>query len=331
MSVVLRHLPSLALALLSLSSPSLVTAAPRPKPEGSMNIEMVGEGTISTSQDEFGAMPDKDWTTIYFDRSIPTHYHYVMYVSYSRNGKWTTPEVLPFSGEYRDFDPVISLDGKTLYFVSDRPAPGLEPNRFHAWAVDRSSKGWKRPRPLQGPVNEKGNTEFVSLARNGNLYFTSDRGSSAFDVYCSRLVNGKYKPAESLGAAINDGRYTIEAFVSPDESYILLGSFARDSLGNADLYISYHQDDTWSKPINLGPPINTRARDYSPRISPDGKYLVFSSERGFPTEKHDEPVTYREFLQRVRGTLNGLGNIYRVPIEDVLRNVPPVDRRQAKP
>jgi len=141
--------------------------------------------------------------------------------------------------------PAVVLLG--LYFVSDRPAPGLEPNRFHAWAVDRTATGWSRLRPLQGPVNEKGNTEFVSFAGNGNLYFTSDRGNS-FDVYCSRLVNGKYQPAESLGAAINDGRYTIEAFVAPDESYLLLGSFARDSLGNADVYISYNHAGTWSKP-----------------------------------------------------------------------------------
>ena len=127
----------------------------------------------------------------------------------------------------------------------------------------------------------------------------------------------------NLGPAINDGRYTIEAFVAPDESYLLLGSFALDSLGNSDLYISYNDHGTWSKPINLGPPINTRARDYSPSISPDGKFLLFSSERGFPTEKREQPVTYDEFRRRVRETMNGLGNIYRVPMEDVLRNAAP--------
>jgi len=99
----------------------------------------------------------------------------------------------------------------------------------------------------------------------------------------------------------------------------LLGSFARDSLGSSDLYVSYNNGDSWSKPVNLGEPINTRARDYSPRISPDGKYLVFSSERGFPTENHDQAATYHEFLERVRGTMNGLGNIYRTPLEDALR------------
>jgi WD40-like Beta Propeller Repeat len=299
---------------------STASAGPRPRPEAAVEPEMIGEGVISTSQDEFGAMPDKDWTVMYFDRSIPAHYHYIMYLSRFENGKWSTPEVLPFSGEYRDSDPVISADGKTLYFVSDRPATGLEKNSFHAWAVERTANGWKNLHSLEGPVNEKGNTEFVSFAVNGNLYFTSDRNGTSFDVYRSRLVNGKYQKAENLGKAVNDGRYTIEAFVAPDESYILLGSFALDSLGSADLYISYNSNGAWSKPVNLGPTINTSARDYSPRISPDGKYLVFSSEKGFPTDKRDQPVTYDEFVQRTRGTLNGLGNIYRIPMDYVLQN-----------
>jgi hypothetical protein len=297
-------------------------AAPRPDVGGNTRVEMIGEGTISTSQDEFGAMPDSDWSTLYFARSVPAHYHYVMYTSHNHNGKWSTPEVLPFSGEYRDSDPVISADGKTLYFVSDRPASGLAANRFHAWAADRSAKGWTNLRALQGAVNEKGNTEFISFAANGDLYFTSDRNGKSFDVYCSRLVSGKYQAAENLGEAINDGRYTIEAFIAPDESYLLMGSFARDSLGNSDLYISYYQRGVWSKPLNLGRPINGKARDYSPRITPDGKYMIFSSERGFPTDKHDQAMTYREFAEQVRGTMNGLGNIYRVLLADVLKTTP---------
>jgi len=304
--------------LLIVSAPLAAVAAPRSPADPTLKIELIGEGTVSTDQDEFGAMPDKDWSTLYFNRSVPAHYHYVMYVSHFQSGTWSMPETLPFSGEYRDSDPVLSADGRTLYFVSDRPAEGLEPNRFHAWSADRTATGWTNPHPLRGPVNEKGNTEFVSFAANGNLYFTSDRSGSSFDVYRCRLVNGQYQPAESLGPDVNDGRYTIEAFVAPDESFVLLGSFARDSLGNADLYVAYNVNGVWSKPVNFGPSINTRARDYSPRISPDGKYLLFSSERGFPTELHDQPVSYQEFARRMRGALNGLGNIYRVPLSDAL-------------
>jgi hypothetical protein len=308
-----------SVALILLGTAQLAAlAAPRSPGNPVRKMELVGEGTVSGDQDEFGAMPDKDWTTLYFNRSIPAHYHYVVYVSHFQNGAWSMPETLPFSGEYRDSDPVLSADEGTLYFVSDRPAQGLEPDRFHAWSADRTATGWTNLHPLRGPVNEKGNTEFVSFAANGNLYFTSDRAGSSFDVYRSRLVNGQYQPAESLGPNVNDGRYTIEAFVAPDESFVLLGSFARDSLGNADLYVVYNENGVWSKPVNFGPSINSKARDYSPRISPDGRYLLFSSERGFPTEPHDQPVSYQEFARRMHGALNGLGNIYRVPLAEAL-------------
>jgi len=315
----MNFLLSSALVLpLLVFAPSAVVAGPRSPGDPAPKIELVGEGTVSSDQDEFGAMPDKNWTTLYFNRSIPAHYHYVIYVSQFENGTWSMPETLPFSGQYRDSDPVLSADGRTLYFVSDRPAEGLEPNRFHAWSADRATTGWMNLHPLRGPVNEKGNTEFVSFAANGNLYFTSDRSGSSFDVYRSRFVNGQYQPAESLGSEVNDGRYTIEAFVAPDESFVLLGSFARDSLGNADLYVAYNENGVWSKPINFGPTINSKARDYSPRISPDGRYLLFSSERGFPTEIHDQPVSYQEFARRMHGVLNGLGNIYRVLLVEAL-------------
>jgi WD40-like Beta Propeller Repeat len=325
----LRPNSVLALLLIVLAQ-NTALAAPRTPGDPALNLELIGEGTVSTDQDEFGAVPDKDWTTLYFNRSLPAHYHYVMYVSHFENGKWSVAETLPFSGEYRDSDPVLSVDGRTLYFVSDRPAEGLEPNRFHAWSADRIATGWTNLHPLRGPVNEKGNTEFVSFAASGNLYFTSNRSGSSFDVYRSRVVNGQYQPAESLGPAVNDGRYTIEAYVAPDESFILLGSFARDSLGNADLYITYNENGVWSKPVNFGQPINTKARDYGPRISPDGKYLLFSSERGFPIEPHDQPVSYEEFARRMHGTLNGLGNIYRVPLADALR-VADEQRRKSQP
>ena len=69
----------------------------------------------------------------------------------------------------------------------------------------------------------------------------------------------------------------------------------------------------WSKPKNLGPVINTAAREYSPRISPDGKWLIFTSERGMQTEHRDQTFTSEEFSSKARSTFNGLGNIYRIP------------------
>ena len=67
--------------------------------------------------------------------------------------------------------------------------------------------------------------------------------------------------------------------------------------------------------------INTPARDYSPRISGDGKWFLYTSERF--DHQPDLPLTYESFVRMSRGLYNGLGNLYRVPMEYVLRTTKP--------
>ena len=72
------------------------------------------------------------------------------------------------------------------------------------------------------------------------------------------------------------------AFVAPDESYIVVSVFGRkDTLGSTDYYVVFRgSDDTWSQPLNLGEAINTaKGEEYSPYVSPDGKYFFFMSPR----------------------------------------------------
>src|SRR5439155_36692 len=113
-----------------------------------------------------------------FNVSVPRSYLYVICVSHRVNGRWTEPEIAPFSGHYRDSDPVLSPDGNRLYFVSDRPAPGKTTHDFDVWAVDRTTSGWGwgDPRNLGAPVNSSVNEYFASEASDGTLYFASARG-----------------------------------------------------------------------------------------------------------------------------------------------------------
>lgn len=294
-------------------------------PNDAPKPEIIGEGAISTPDDEFGGSLSADGTTIYFDVTVPPHYLYVLCASHLVNGQWQKPEVLPFSGSYRDSDPVLTPDGNTMLFASDRPRNGVESHSFYIWSVRRTAKGWADLHALDGPVNSEGSQVFASMANNGNLYFTSDRHPGRFGIFRSRLVDGKYQDAEDLGPILNeDGVYSLEALISPDESYLLIGSFGRQpSSGNSDLYISYNQSGDWTKPVNLGPVINTAAREYSPRISPDGKWFIFTSEAGMQTEKRVRPITSEEFNNKAGSTFNGLGNIYRIPLDYVLRSTKP--------
>ena len=63
--------------------------------------------------------------------------------------------------------------------------------------------------------------------------------------------------------------------------------------------------------------MNTAARDYSPRFSPDGKYLFWSSERGISSTRPEKPVTYQELEKGMHSILNGWGNIYQIELSAI--------------
>ena len=96
-----------------------------------------------------------------------------------------------------------------------------------------------------------------------------------------------------------------------------------DTLGDSDLYVSRRCGGTWRPLVHLPAPVNSPAREYSPRITPDGRTLLYASERGLPTEPRPEGRTYAELVRRIRSIENGLGNIYAVPLDAALAGVAP--------
>ncbi len=316
---------SLGVAVLLLGVVMVLGSARRVRPaDDAPQPELIGEGVISTPDDEFGGSFSADGNTIYFDKTVSAHYLYTLCEAHFIGGQWSKPEVMRFSGQYRDSDPVLSPDGNTLLFASDRPLAGSGGKSFYIWESKKTPQGWSDPQPLKGSVNNAGSQVFASLANNGNLYFTSDR-KGQFDIFRSKFVNGEYQEAEDLGPNVNGaGIWSLEALVAPDESYMLIGSFGRQpGFGNSDIFISYRENGSWTVPKNVGPVINTLAREYSPRVTPDGKWLIFTSERGMQNEKRDKPFTYQEFTEKARGIFNGLGNIYRIRMDYVLRTTKP--------
>lgn len=272
---------------------------------------------VSTTDDEFGGTFTPDGATVVFDKTVLRHYLYVICESHFANGRWTTPRVAPFSGVYRDSDPVFSPDGSKLYFVSDRPVDGKPKTDFDVWVVARTGAGWGEPEHLGAPVNGDSGEYFASVAADGNLYFSSGRpgGKGGLDIYRSRLVDGKYAEPENLGDAINTDAWELDCLIAPDESFLLIGAIGRpDGIGNFDLYVSYNRDGVWTKAALLGPTINTQAREYSPRLSPDGRYLFFTSEKDFATDPRSRPFGTGELERGLRSLQNGGGNIYQIDL-----------------
>ena len=282
--------------------------------------KIFAEGVLSTGDFESHPAFTPDGRTVYFLKNAPDFSFWTIVVSNFRNGRWQEPEVAPFSGRYSDADPFITPDGARLYFISTRPLDakaGGGRKDLDIWMVERAGAGWGEPKNLGAPVNSPGAEWFPNVAADGTIYFGSDRegGKGRTDIYRARLVNGRYERAENLGEEINTQFNEFEPLIAPDQSYLIFMCGGRqDARGGFDLYLSYHCEGHWTKPVNLGDKINSPANEYSPTISPDGKYFFWTSARRAPIQTPPERLDYRALSARLRGPRNGLGDIYQIDL-----------------
>lgn len=279
-------------------------------------------GSISTGDDESHPTFTPDGQALYFLRNTPDFRHWTVLVSEFADGEWSTPEVAPFSGQHADADVFFTRDAAMLYFVSKRPdQPGAAPgSETDLWVIKRTEEGWGEPKRVD-ELSSDGNEWFPSMTLSGTMYFGSERRAGnrgpagTSDLWRSRLIGGRFTRPENLGPTINSPGNDIEAYISPDDSFMIFASDGHaDTRGAYDLYVSYHCGGRWSKPVNLGASINSAGWDFSPRISPDGRYLFFTSNRGFADQPFDRPLSDEELTERLHAPGNGLRDIYQVDL-----------------
>src|SRR5438477_2233739 len=233
-----------------------------------------------------------------------------------KNGKWSEPEVAEFCGIYNDLEPAFAADGKRLFFSSNRPMSVTDSvGDYNIWYVDKISGEWSHPVPLAAAVNSAKDEFYPSVARNGDLYFTTqlESGKGKEDIVVSRWKNGEYLPPVSLPEAINSKGYEFNAFIDPDEQFIIFSSYGRaDDLGKGDLYISVKKNGQWQEAVNLAKNINSSSLDYCPFVTWDKKYLFFTSSRTNYKSPFTKKQTAAELRKGLQGPGNGLDDIYWV-------------------
>jgi hypothetical protein len=279
---------------------------------------------VSTGDYESEPQFSPDGKKLYFIKSTPDFNFWTIVQTDLHDGQWSTPVVAPFSGQYSDADPTITADGKFFYFVSRRPVDSAispnAPGRLDIYRMTWADTRWGPPVNVGPPVNSESSEFFPSVASNGSLYFGSGRkgGKGGIDLYRSRLIDGKYVAPENLGDSINTPGDEFEGFVAPDESYIIFMAAARaDGLGGFDLYVSYNIDGHWTRGRNLGAPINSSGDELGARVTPDGRFLFWSSTRSAIDTPKSHPLSYDEFQHQYHGPQNGLGDIYFIDLQAI--------------
>lgn len=203
--------------------------------------------------------------------------------SYLIDGKWTKPEVAPFSGEFDDEYPKYNPQNQELYFASTRPVNGEAQSKNDLWFVKRNGKKWSEAKHISGKFSTKG-IDSGGFRDGDDLYFHSDRNGGGFNGIEIFKLNLMKPDSEPIKLSINTDKVDGEAFLFNIGNAMIFMSAGYDSKGSSDIFFTrLDKNKQWIKPLNLEE-INTKDWEYTPSLSLDLNYLYFTRlGRGTPS------------------------------------------------
>ena len=192
-----------------------------------------------------------------------------------------------------------SNPGKPLNTDSHDAIVGVSPDGKHALIYKGEDNGgdifecrineegeWSKPKRLPKEINTKYHESSASFSPDMEaLYFVSDKpgGFGGKDIYYTSLrIKGNkekldYEDAVNLGAVINT-RYDEEGvFMDVEGKTFYFSSKGHSTMGGYDVFKTTLENGKWTKPVNLGYPINTADDDMFFSFSRDGRHAYYSS------------------------------------------------------
>jgi hypothetical protein len=278
--------PLIALLLSSTSLIACQQAQPPPELESAVAELSSTPACTATKLEAFSSDADEgrlvfsvDGKSAYFHRA--TGSVLALYESRKIGGVWTAPALLPFGVPgVVEFDPFLTIDGKTLYYTSYRGIDGGAPRPDgDIWKVTRTASGWGTPVHLGPEVNTDANEFFPSVTADGALYFNSDRddGVGAWDIYRAARQGGGFDPAEPIPGEVNTEIWEFNPSLTPGGHFLAFGSLDPDPAAPySDVFFSIRVfGDEFSERVNAGPCINTEGEEYHPTVDWARNRLIF--------------------------------------------------------
>lgn len=241
--------------------------------------DVFGPGVISTEQYESHPAISPDGGLLLFVKSDPDFSRWTIWESHRTSSGWSNPARATFAKADIAADPFFAPDGKRVYFISTRLAPGETKRNLDIWMVERRGLRWGAPQRLPEPINSSAAEWFPRLQPDGTLYFGSDRkgGLGRTDIYRARNTKAGWT-VENLGAPVNSAGDEYEFEIAPNGKTAVLMR-AADASSQGDLYRVRRIRQGWARPRKFGPEINTDALEVGPLFSRDSCDLYFSSRR----------------------------------------------------
>lgn len=260
-----------------------------------LKIDLINLGeSVNSIYDEYYPLISVDESYIIFTRRVPKYEGAAtssddtqedFYISYLKNGSWSKAE--PLAGKINTLKnegaPTITADGNYLVFTAcDRPEGKGSCDLYYSVKKDNKWSEAINIREINTPFWESQ----PCISPDGKyLFFASDRigGFGETDIYVSiRKEDGRWSTPILLDSTINTPEADISPFIHPNGKVLYFSSKGHNSIGGFDIFLSKRIDElTFSKPINLGYPINTTKDDIGFIVSSSGdKAFVVSSRTG---------------------------------------------------
>lgn len=221
-----------------------------------------------------------DGNTLVFTRRIGQE---DFFVSEKKNGVWSKAVPLPgnLNTEENEGAQTISQDGKTLIFTGCNMPDGEGSCDLYFSYITK--QGWSERINIGRTINSEYWESQPSLSPDKRVLYFAARDPSGFggsDLYVSYIqANGKWGNPLNMGPNINTSADESCPFIHADNQTLYFSSKGLPGYGDADLFfIKKLPDGSWSKPQNLGYPVNTIDEESSLVISSDGITGYYASD-----------------------------------------------------
>jgi len=260
------------------------------KPVPDMKIENMGTN-INSDYADYAPVISADEMVMYFTsrRSGSTGgqkdlleglFYEDIYMSVNIAGTWQPPINMgaPINSDIHESAIGLSADGQTMFLFKVDAKHGGD-----IYISKLIGDNWSEPERMPKGINSKAYEYSVSLSADERvLYFVSDRkdGFGGRDIYMSRkMPDGAWSEPENLGRSINTLYDEDGVFFHPDGKTLYFSSKGHKGMGGYDIYKTINTRGIWSRPKNLGYPINTPDDDIYFVLSANGERGYFTSAK----------------------------------------------------
>lgn len=172
----------------------------------------------------------------------------------------------------QEFNAVLSGDGLTMAYTS------LGSRGYEVFILRKKGNEWDRPRKVTEQIRGFF-FKTASLSYDGTELYLVDDFTPDGDIYHSTFDGRNWSKAKKLKKPINTKYNESHASLSPDGKTLYFTSDRPGGQGGLDIYtLTKDAKGRWTNLQNLGPRVNTPFNEDTPFLTPDGKFLFFSSE-----------------------------------------------------